>query len=465
MSKLKKIKHVKSNFTIYFIVILIIFFTLIFLYLYNRYHVNKTMVVNVKEFNHNEYPDNPASISHNYGHYSHPRLLLEKNDDSHFNFVFLPGNQASGTLIFKNIDVGLMTPSVPTWIRQDPDLTRISLTDRQWNRQQVSFSNPSQWIEIKGGDSFEKNKLVQAELAKNCLNAGLWEILLYSQENGKRTLFYQGWFTFPLGHYKTIFEQNSGLSYRNSWYYLEHWVNPAGTSINFDKLRTVIQSYPVKLQYDFNESAIANDEQINKKKNIITKKEIKRFQDYYNNDVQFSTFLPPGIYRKDKPWKNEYWRIKKPMSAVINDIRSPASPDKPLHEIVIQYLNDKNNPSFIYISGFDLNQLPHLDINDYSQGKLYLMGIGTAPLKENYPELIKNQPDKSPLFSVYVDEKNKWINHHDVAIDGAILFLDKQNTKLLHIYLVSYERHAVVAHYWIELPNEKSPNRINATQS
>ncbi|MBI5448288.1 MAG: hypothetical protein HY939_06140 [Gammaproteobacteria bacterium] len=57
------------------------------------------------------------------------------------------------------------------------------------------------------------------------------------------------------------------------------------------------------------------------------------------------------------------------------------------------------------------------------------MGIGTAPLKESYSELIKNPPDKSPLFSVYVDEKNKWINHH-----------------------------AVVAHYWFELPNEKTSN-------
>lgn len=80
------------------------------------------------------------------------------------------------------------------------------------------------------------------------------------------------------------------------------------------------------------------------------------------------------------------------------------------------------------------------------------MGIGTAPLKQRYRDLIKFPPENRSEFSVFLNDQNEWINHHDMAIDGAILFLDKKTPGLLHMYLVSYERHAVVAHYSIKLP-------------
>lgn len=217
-------------------------------------------------------------------------------------------------------------------------------------------------------------------------------------------------------------------------------------------LRQIKQSYPVQLHYDFNEPAIAEGEQVNKKRNIIANHAIHRFQDYYREEVEFATFLPPGIYRKGKPWNNEFWRIHKPMNAELNDICSPAAPSKSLQEIVIHYVGDDNKPSSFYVSGFDLTQLPHLDVNDYPKGVLYLMGIGTAPLKESYSSLINDPPEKSPQFSVLVNDKDEWINHHEVAIDGSYLFLEKNHPNRLHLYLVSYERHAVVAHYWMELP-------------
>lgn len=424
----------------------------VFVYLHNRYQVENEMTIQVKEYTQKEYPDNPAPLSAHYGNYDHPKLVLKKEGGSHFTLTFLPGNSSSATITLKNIDASLMTPSIAPWVKNNPNLTRISLTDRQWNRQQVIFdaNNPS--LEIKGGDGVESHQLITAELAKNCLNAGLWEILLYVKEKDKKELLYQGWFTFPLGYYKEIFENNTGFSYWNHWYYLEHWFDPKGTTIPFDALREVKRSYPVSLHYDLNEPVIAQGEQVNKKRNIIADHAIHRFQDYYQGEVAFATFLPPGIYRKDKPWHNEFWLLHKPVRAELNDIQSPAVPNKSLQEIVIHYVGSDNKPSSFYVSGFALTQLPHLDVNDYPKGALCLMGIGTAPLKERYSALINNPPEKSPVFSVFVNEKNQWINHHEVAIDGSYLFLDKNQPNRLHLYLVSYERHAVVAHYWMELP-------------
>lgn len=422
------------------------------IYLYNRYHTSRTMVINVKEFTDQEYPDNPATLSKLHGQYSHHRLLLKQEDDSHFTFTFLPGNPSSATLVFKDIDVGLMTPSLPTCIKNNPDLVRISLTDRQWNRQQVSFDVHSPHLNVTGGDGFEKNNLYQAELAKNCLNAGLWEVVLFNQENNRTTLFYQGWFTFPLGHYKTVFEKNTGLAYRNHWYYLEHWFDPEGTTVNVDRLRDVVRAHPVPLHYDLNEPVIADGEQVNKTKNIMSTAEIKIFKDYYQDGVAFSTFAPPGIYRKDKPWKNEFWRLSHPMSAVINDIQTPDN--RRLHEIVVRFTDPKNDTSYFYLSGFDSSKLPRLDRQEYAKGELFLMGIGTAPLKQKYADLMHTTPENSSEFSFFVNGQGAWMNHHDMAIDGSILFLDKNDPDLLHMYLVSYERHAVIAHYWMELPKQ-----------
>ncbi|QDP73312.1 hypothetical protein FOG18_12430 [Legionella israelensis] len=420
-------------------------------YVYNRYHTKPVMILHVKEYKTHEYPDNPAMLSKQHGRYSHEKLQLKKENGSHFTFTFLPGNKESATITFKNIDVSLMTPSLPTCVKNDPDLTRISLTDRQWNRQQVSFELNSPHIEIKGGDGFEKKNIYSAELAKNCLNAGLWEVLLFNKENGKKTLFYQGWFTFPLGHYKEVFEKNTGLAYRNHWYYLEHWFDPEGTVVDVKKLREVIRSYPVKFQSNFVEPVVFDGEQVNKKKNIIAERKIHQFKDYYRDDVKFSTFLPPGIYRKDKPWNNEYQLIGKPISASFNQIKTPDG--KKRQELIIHYQNKDRRYDF-YLSGFDMNKLPRLDTQNYADGHLYLMGIGTAPLKQRYNDLMSLPPENRSEFSVFLNERDEWINHHDMAIDGAILFIDKDNPNLLHMYLVSYERHAVVAHYKMNVPEK-----------
>src|SRR5207245_2110458 len=112
-------------------------------------------LIPVLELTLKQYPDNPASLSSHYGEYSHKKLLLVNKDKTHFDFIFLPTNSKSATIIFKNIDVSLMTPSLPNWIKGSHDNIRIALTDRQWNRQQVSFNPHSEFIAVQGGDGFE----------------------------------------------------------------------------------------------------------------------------------------------------------------------------------------------------------------------------------------------------------------------------------------------------------------------
>src|SRR5262249_23653847 len=149
-----------------------------------------------------QYPEDPALRSVHFGQYSGRRLKLLQRDPTHFDFALEPLRKHVATVVFRDVDVSLMTPSEPVWVKGDADLERIALTDRQWNRQKVSFDPHSAQVEVSGGNGFERENLFSAELAKNCLNAGLWEVLLFVRENGHKALYYHGWFTFPLGHYK-----------------------------------------------------------------------------------------------------------------------------------------------------------------------------------------------------------------------------------------------------------------------
>lgn len=225
-----------------------------------RYQTSDTMTVPIKEFSRAEYPEDPADYSVHHGKYSGRFLVLKKNDYNHFDFVFEPERTHIAKVIFRDIDVALMTPGLPMWTRDDDGLRRIALTDRQWNRQQVSFTAASGHIEVLGGDGFEIDNLFSAELAKNCLNAGLWEVLLYTMEHGRKALYYQGWFRFPLGHYRAIFEHNTCLSYSKHFHYLEHWINPEGTPVPIERLRRVISEREASTEVHSNESVIAAGE-------------------------------------------------------------------------------------------------------------------------------------------------------------------------------------------------------------
>ena len=79
------------------------------------------------------------------------------------------------------------------------------------------------------------------------------------------------------------------------------------------------------------------------------------------------------------------------------------------------------------------------------------MGIGVPPFFLSYEDLKRNPPDKSPYFSVLLDSHDKWINHHEVAIDGPVLHRDMNNPNLIHVYLLSYERHSLVGHFLLKI--------------
>ena len=410
-----------------------------------RYQTAEVMLVPLREYSNAEYPEDPANRSVRHGQYTGRRLKLVRQTATHFDFVFEPQLPHIATVTFRNVDVSLMTPALPEWCKREPGNTRIALTDRQWNRQQVSFPVDGQRVEVSGGDGFEKEKLYSAELAKNCLNAGLWEVLLFEQGSGGKELYYQGWFTFPLGLYRELFEAGSGLKFGDHWYYLEHWFDPAGTVVQLDELRRVTATVPAKFAFDPHERLIAGGEQQRKRRTLLAPN-VTTWADFTDgHDVRFAAFIPPGRYSVQHPWKNEYHRLTTLKSVTLRDTQSPVD-DAPLQELELLFEDRAGQSCRFFVSGFRWDELPQLATAEYAKGLYMPMGIGVPPFFQSVEALSANPPHKSAYFSVLLDAHDCWIDHHKTAIDGPILHRDAADPNTLHLYLLSYERHSLITH-------------------
>jgi len=45
-----------------------------------------------------------------------------------------------------------------------------------------------------------------------------------------------------------------------------------------------------------------------------------------------------------------------------------------------------------------------------------------------------------------LDDEGKWLDSHEIGIDGPLLHLSEDG-ETLHVWLLSFERHALVGHY------------------
>jgi hypothetical protein len=418
----------------------------------SRYKVNDEMQVALKELSNTEYPVNPAPLGKNFQRYSSRKLTIIKRGDTRFDFVLEPTNEKTAKIVIKNIDLKLLIPKAPTWVKQDKGLEVIAFTDREWNRQQISFPTDSEHIEVTGGDGFEKQNLVEVALANNCLNAGYWEVLLFTKEKDNKSLYYQGWFTFPMGQYKNLFEKINNLSYWKHWWRLEHWQDPSGTVTNLNLLRKVIDKKEVSAKFPLDEKIISSGEQSRKVRTTLATN-ITTWGDFYNgkNEIKFAAFRAPGFYDIDKHWANQYWKIGKFKKAILRNIK-PVGVEQNLQEIELVFSDTRTGEqNRLFFSGLNLKELPKLSVEEYHKGLYMPMGIGVPPFYQSYEDLKKNHPYESPYFSVLLDSKGKWIDHHHVAVDGGAMHLDKDNPNLLHLYLLSYERNTLITHFTINL--------------
>jgi len=408
--------------------------------------------VDVKTLTDEEYPDNNDIESRifDWNDYKHHSLNVIRNDVHDFDLMFLPENNSSDTLVLSNLDLLAWIPTIPDHVT-DPYLQHIAIMNAEWNRHQVKLG-PDHYSFLGGNK--ESLNTSRVDLARNCLNSCAWEIITFTDSLGKKRPMYHGWFNFPHDLYEELFDEvNKGhVKFSDYKEYLDEYTHPESKAVNLEHLRSVENERTVKFS-SLNELPYPKTgARKSKYKNIVYPTEPLVINDFLNDSTQFSTFQWPGFYDTSDPRSTELGKIRNPLEVKVrNTISNNAYRDE-CYEIEVSFKDvDSDTITKVVIGGVKKSEIPILALQDYNKGFKYPMGIGNHPFYEGYHKAVSNDIKLSPYFGFILTEEGEWIDSHYFGIDGPLLHFDDKNPDLLHFWLLSFERHAMVTHLTFEL--------------
>ncbi|MEM9050409.1 MAG: hypothetical protein AAGC47_00125 [Bacteroidota bacterium] len=402
--------------------------------------------VEVTNLTDEEYPDNPdiGFRSSLYQEEYFNELELNIPDSmSMFNIDFKFTSLGDDAVNLSGLDISEFIPTIPKGLEQDEYLTYLSLVNQEWNRNQVRFSK----------EEFNATNpiIVRVDIARNCLNAYLWEIIAYQMEDGKTVPMAHGWFDFPSALYGDLFSLKNGIDFDEVKKPLENWVDPESKTIDKSLLCRRLDTFPIQVT-DLSDAMYPVSGAREKKfKEIIYPEAFSTMRDLQTDSARFATFSPPGYYNRSDPRKTQLGRFYHLLDAKIFEIFSPINGDT-LSEINMRFLHKIDSiETTLIIGGLDLNQFPVLSIEEANSGWKSSMGFANHSFYESYAEHFRTLTESNPYYAYLTDGEGNWLDSHAIGIDGPIFhFTDSTRTEL-HLWLLSFERHALVGHYDFEM--------------
>lgn len=392
----------------------------------------------ITELSDEQYPDNPdigfRAADYDSDYFTDGELVL----DSLGQVAFVFRAEQGDSIWFAPMDLAEFIPTAPEHIQADPYLTRISIINQEWNRNQVRFAQ----------GEFESNntRFVRADVARNCLNACLWEVAVYVEEDGKTTPYAHGWFDFPLDLYSELFESCNHLDYEAYAEPLEHWVDPISEKVDLSLL--AINRSPVPVAFADLSDAMYPVAGARKKKfkEIITPVSFETMRDLQSDSTTFATFTPPGFYNRADPRTTELGRFKELIGCEVAETSHPGGAS--CTEITFTFTDGTRTTQAVF-GGLNLQSVGSAPVAEANGAWRTSMGIGNHPFYETQAEHMQLHASGNPYYGLLLDADGKWLDSHTVGIDGPILHWDEHNPELLHVWLLSFERHALIGHYTI----------------
>lgn len=405
--------------------------------------------IKVKEMTDAEYPDNPnLEFRHSKAEQRYfGKIVLHNQGNNLFDFSLISHKPGECEIKLRNVPVLEMMPTAPKWIQKDKYLTYIGVINQEWNRQQVQFKVGQ--FEVSGTHGLH---ITRVDLARNCLNAYLWEMLVYAEDSdGKEKLFWQCWFDFPASAYKDLFELRNNLDYEDFRKGLENWIDPESKLIDLALLRSVISEVKIGFENKSQEMYPLKGERERKRKNIIAPRQVNSIQDLLSDSTQFATFSIPGYYNRKDPRKTELSKLgilKKVIKREIADALGEKSIEL---ELIFETNTGSKSITKFIIGGLNTEEFPILEVNEANNGWQTSMGISNHSFHETF-DYQKNHPtQRNSFYAFLLDSENRWIDSHKVGIDGPLFHFDKKNPSKLHFWILSFERHAFVGHYQFDI--------------
>jgi hypothetical protein len=409
----------------------------------------KTYNVPIVEMSDAEYPDNPNLTSrHSSANQDFMNEILIKNlANGNIDIEVSLKDKSDGSIKILNFSVLEMMPTAIDGIKSDEYLTYLAIINQEWNRQQVQLAKDQ--FEIIGNSDV---KITRVDIARNCLNAYLWEVIIYAQDtDGTDKIYSQGWFNFPKEKYKELFEVRNNLKYAKFEKPLENWIDPPSKKINYEILRKVTSTKELKFVHKNDEMYPKKGERERKYKNITTPTSVTKISDLLSDSTSFATFSIPGYYNKKDPRKTELGKLATLVKVTKHDILDILGKKSIELELTFEDANDTTKITRFIIGGMKIDAIPTLKPEDANNGWQTSMGIANHSFYETLEYQQKNLTKNNGFYCFLSDENDQWLDSHKIGIDGPLLHFDNLNPNLLHIWILSFERHAFVGHYTILL--------------
>ena len=398
----------------------------------------------VKEMTDAQYPDNPnLELRHSDAkQIAYKSIEITRQADGFFDVAIQPHQANMAGVKIKNMPLLEWMPTAVDWVKKDDYLTYIAVINQEWNRQQVQFGTGQ--FEVVGNNNV---KITRVDLARNCLNAYLWEMLIYAQDSdGKDKLYWQGWFDFPKDLYAELFEKRNALPYETFRAGLENWIDPPAKKINLDLLRKVKSEKEVQFEANNDEMYELKSERLRKRKNIVYPKTVAKMGDLLSDSTRFATFAQPGFYDTKNPRVTYLSRFGKLEKVIERQIITPTNEAA----IELEYVFVSNqNPQIVtrlVVGGIIAKNLPKLSVADANNGAQASMGVANHSFYETFDYQQQHLTKNNPFYSFLLDEKGNFLDNHKIGIDGTNFHLDAQDATKLHLWILSFERHAFLNH-------------------
>jgi hypothetical protein len=345
--------------------------------------------------------------------------------------------------LIAGIDLLEWIPSIPKYLLGDEYLSLVAIVNQEFNRQQVTI--PMEKVTFKGRLN-EQRAVTRIDIARNCLMSYLWEVILFTNSSGTDLPIYHGWFNFPKEPYQDLFLERNAMVFQKYGSYLETWKDLESRKINLELVRTVTREKELLFD-DMNGRFYALEGERKKKaRNIILPHSPTKIMDFLNDSTTFATFSPPGIYDASDPKHTKLGSFTDPVRLMGRHVANALQPDTDLMELEIEYRLLDGSAMRLVVGGIRKVDIPSLPEEQAHKGLQNSMGFGNHSFFEGYDHAVSHSSLESPFYSFLADEEGKWLDSHIIGIDGVLLHFDANNPYLLHVWVISFERHCFVGH-------------------
>jgi hypothetical protein len=292
----------------------------------------------------------------------------------------------------------------------------------------------------------------RVDLARNCLNAPLWEVIAYRGEGGGDKPFYHGWLDFPEPLYAAMFEAQNGVPYDRYDGPLETWKDPEKKQVDLSQLRSVERSAELEWKSLNDELYPLVGARKTKYENIVHPEEPESIEAMLADDTTFATFDQPGFYNTGNPRETKLGRLRNVTGVTLRETKVPAL-EATRYELTIAFEDeDGERVTELVVGGLDLTSLPRLAGDRTDKAWKMPMGVANHSFYESYAEAKKTPVQENPYYGLLLDGEGRFLDSHHVGIDGPLAHWDEVRERVLHVYILSFERHAFVGHFELTLP-------------